>query len=398
MESDPQSLWNTLSLNNPDALLVDAGQDAAQNDTAAVDLCRMIRNEPRWSTLPIVVLGETASSVARSTGIDAVLPRDIEAAELIDSLHSRMRRVHIYRSFGQVDALTGTASIGHSKRMMMQLLHLSERQKQPFTLLVTQLDQIAAIRQNEGPSAADVVQHRLAQLLIQFFRSEDVVARWSGDEFVVALLGIDRDRAVGRVAQLLKKITQNPFPEPEWATIPVTLSVGLAQYPVDGETLEELHVSARKAFEIAQEHGGNRSLRAGEAPAPAPLLDRVDIVVVDGNAESIGPVIEVLQDDKLTVRWLRSGEEAIRALTGSSRSLGTSLVLLAAELPDIDGFLVFRQLLREVAVRNVIILADAPSQDQVLTALQLGALDYITRPFDIPALVERVHQALQADA
>jgi diguanylate cyclase (GGDEF)-like protein len=384
-------LWDALSLSNPDVLLLDAGM----SDAGALDVCRMIRNETRWSTLPIFVLGPVDDAGARATGVDEVLPRNLDGAQLILNIQSRMRRIQIYRSFGQMDALTGTSSIEHSKQLMQQLLHLSERQKQPFTLLVTQIDQIETIRQNDGPSAADVVQHRLAHLLIQFFRTEDVVARWSGDEFVVALFGIDRDRAVGRAAQLLKKITQNPFPEPEWASIPVTLSAGLAQFPVDGENLDDLHDAASQAFQMAHENGGNRALRSGEAPAPTPLLDRADVVVVDGNTESIGPVVEALQDDKLSVRWLHSGEEAIRILTGSSRSLGTSLVLLAAELPDIDGFLVFRQLLREVVVRNVIIMADAPSQDQVLTALQLGALDYISRPFDIPAIVERVRQALQ---
>lgn len=391
IKMSPQHLWDALSLSNPDVLLVDATMD----DSRALDLCRMIRNEARWSTLPILMMGSVDATAARLTGVDDVLPREIEGVRLIESLQSRMRRVQIYRSFGQMDALTGTSSIDHSKQMMTQLLHLSERQKQPFILLVTQLDQIETIRQNEGPGAADIVQHRLAQMLIQFFRAEDVVARWAGDEFVVALFGIDRDRAVGRAAQLLKKITQNPFPEPEWASIPVTLSAGLAQYPVDGETLDALYKSAKQAFLVARENGGNRALRSGEVPAPIPLLERVDVVVVDGNVESIGPVVEALQDDKLTVRWLHSGEEAIRTLTGTSRSLGTSLVLLAAELPDIDGFLVFRQLLREVVVRNVILLANAPSQDQVLIALQLGALDYITRPFDVLALVERVHQALQ---
>lgn len=391
VKQNPQDLWDALSLSNPDLLLM----DGTMSDSSAMDLCRMIRNDSRWATLPVLLLGSADVTLTRAAGVDEVLPRDIDGSKLIDCVQSRMRRIQIYRSFGQTDALTGTTCIEHSAQMMRQLLHLSVRQKQPFTLLVTELDQITTIREKEGPGAADVAQHRLAQLLIQFFRSEDVVARWSGDEFVVALFGIDRDHAVGRTNQLLKKIVQNPFPEPVWASVPVTLSVGLAQYPVDGEMLEELHESARQAFQMARQNGGNRVLRAGEAPSPSPLLDRVDVVVVDGSMEDAGPLVEALQDNKLSVRWLRTGEEAIRMLTGSSRSLGTSLVLLAAELPDIDGFLVFRQLLREVVVRNVIIMADAPTQDQVLSALQLGALDYITRPLDIPAMVERAHQAMQ---
>lgn len=391
LAGDPQSLWDALFHTHPDVLLLDSEPD----EEDALDLCQMIRNEPRWSTLPIVLLGACSPARARAVGVDAILPHDIEGAELVECLQSRMNRVHIYRNFGNIDTLTGTFSMAQSRKMTKQLLQLATRQKQPFTLLVAQLDQIAIIRKNQGPGAADIVQHRLAQLLIRLFRSEDVVARWSGDEIVVGMFGIDRNRALVRAGQLLERIARNPFPEPEWATIPVTLSIGLAQYPVDGEKLDKLYESAQQALQIAREHGGNRVLRTGEAAAPVPLLERVDVVAVDANAESIGPLIEALQDDKLSVRWLRSGEEAIRLLTGSSRSLGTSIVLLAAELPDMDGFRVFQQFLREVAVRDVIILADAPSQDQVLSALQLGAIDYITRPFDIAALVERVHAALQ---
>jgi len=396
VDEDPQSIWNTLSLSNPDLLLIDAGLD----NPGVLDLCRLIRNESRWSTIPILVVGASdaqSTNALLASGVDDCMPREIDGAQMVERVRSRMKRIQLYRSFGQVDALTGTSSIQQSTQLMNQLLRLSERQRQPFCLLVTALDQIEIIRKTEGPNAADVVQHRLAQLLVGFFRNEDVVARWEGDNFVVALFGIDRDRAVARATQLLHKITQNPFPEPEWASLPVTLSAGLAQYPVDGETIETLHEAAATAYQIARDHGGNRALRAGEVPTPSALLERVNVVVVDDNAESIGPVVEAMQEDKLTVRWLRTGADAIRTLTGSSRNVGTSLVLLAAELPDMDGFLVFRQLLREVVVRNVIILADQPSQDQVLAALQLGALDYISRPFDIPALLERVHNALDAE-
>ncbi len=391
LAGDPQSLWDALFHTHPDVLLLDSALDGE----GVLDLCHMIRNEPRWSTLPIVLLGARSPSLARAAGVDAILPYDIEGAELVECLQSRMNRVHIYRNFGNIDTLTGTLSMPQSRKMANQLLQLATRQKQPFTLLVAQLDQIAIIRENEGPGAADIVQHRLAQLFVQLFRSEDVVARWSGDEIVVGMFGIDRNRAVARAGQLLERITRNPFPEPEWAPGPVTLSIGLAQYPVDGEKIDKLYESAQQALQIAREHGGNRVLRTGEPAAPVPLLERVDVVAVDANAESMGPLIKVLQDDKLSVRWLRSGEEAIRLLTGPSRSLGTSIVLLAAELPDMDGFQVFQQFLREVAVRDVIILADAPSQDQVLSALQLGAIDYVTRPFDITALAERIHVALQ---
>ena len=387
---DLQSLWDALYIHHPDVLLLDSGF----NDEGAFDLCHMIRNEPRWSTLPILLLGAQSHSLARVFEADEILPKDIDGAELIEHLQNYLHRVGIYRNFGHVDPLTGTFSLAQSQEIMKNLLQLAMRHKQPFTLLITRLDQIATIRNIEGPGAADLLQHRLAQVLTESFRVEDVVARGEEEDLIVGMFGIDRNRALPRAEELLEKIARNPFPEPEWATIPVTLSVGLAQYPVDGETLEQLDESARQALHIAQKNGGNRALRTGEAPAPVPFLDRADVVVVDANAESIGPVIEALRNDKLSVRWLRSGEEAIRSLTGSSRTLGTSLVLLAAELPDMDGFLVFRQFLREIAIRDVMILANAPSQDQVLTALQLGAIDYITRPLDIPALVERVHEAL----
>ena len=105
----------------------------------------------------------------------------------------------------------------------------------------------------------------------------------------------------------------------------------------------------------------------------------------------------------LKYHFLRAGHRVTTAATGwealaAIRQDRPDLLLLDLMLPDLDGFGVCEILRRtsETATLPVVIISAWASGDSRNLGLELGALDYVTKPFSPHALVERVNRILQA--
>jgi len=119
------------------------------------------------------------------------------------------------------------------------------------------------------------------------------------------------------------------------------------------------------------------------------------IVIVEDEAEMARGLRDNLEFENYTVAHAATGQEGVELATSEP----TDLVLLDIMLPDIDGFEVCRRL-RDAGYRMPIIILSARSQEiDKVRGLELGADDYITKPFGLRELLARVHAALRrADA
>jgi DNA-binding response OmpR family regulator len=108
--------------------------------------------------------------------------------------------------------------------------------------------------------------------------------------------------------------------------------------------------------------------------------------------DSIGRLVKsyLEQQDGWRVVWLRSGEEAVAEL----RRHAVRLVVLDIGLPGIDGFEVCRQLRRETRAPILFLTARADEVDKVV-GLEIGADDYLVKPFSVRELVSRVKALLR---
>ena len=114
--------------------------------------------------------------------------------------------------------------------------------------------------------------------------------------------------------------------------------------------------------------------------------------------------ILIVEDDTLLVKFLRatlaaSGYAVEVAADGATALAVLSarpmdLVLLDLGLPEIDGIDVLRQL-RSWSDASVVVLSARDQQDEKVAALDLGADDYLTKPFGVPELLARVRAALR---
>ena len=120
------------------------------------------------------------------------------------------------------------------------------------------------------------------------------------------------------------------------------------------------------------------------------------ILIVDDDAIIRATLREMLEDQGYSVECAANGWEAIQAV----RIRRPDIILLDLMLPDLDGFGVCEILWREAATATIpiIIVSAWASADSRNLGLELGALDYITKPFSPQELVERVNRLLHARA
>jgi len=394
---DPRRFWDTLEETSPDLLMLDV--DMPHLDGTA--LCRVVRNDHRWRELPILFLTAhtDAATVQRvfTAGADDYVGKPIIGPELMARIHNRLERSYLLRSMAETDVLTSLANRRKSTQMLGQFLHLAGRQRQPLSLAILTLDHFKQMSDQHGHAMGDDVLHRLGELLQWSFRSEDVVARWGGEEFIVGMYGMPRDGGMHRLAEVLEALRQEEFASADGARFHVTFSAGIAEYPTDGIDLQTLYWAANQALYQAKEAGCNRILPAGWRLDQEPALRNADIVLVEDDETLAQILLHAFETRGYHHVWLRDGEEAVNSLAGSYPRLKTRVVLLDVDLPRLDGLAVLRRLAHDGLLQHtrVIMLTFRADEREVLEALELGAFDHVTKPFSLPVLMQRIRRTLQ---
>ena len=167
------------------------------------------------------------------------------------------------------DELTELPNRQLFSQSLEQTITLARRDDQKFAVLFVDLDRFKRINDTLGHSVGDELLKEVAGRLQKCTRSGDTVirfnsggdegiklARLGGDEFVIKLYGIEDENAVSTVASRIISVLTPPF-TCEGHQFVVTPSIGIAVYPQDGETGEELLMNADSAMYRAKFHGRN---------------------------------------------------------------------------------------------------------------------------------------------
>lgn len=258
--SDAKDFWAALAETAPDLLLLDLDMPAI----GGLDLCRLLRADSRWQSLPVLVL--TASTDSQTiqevfaAGADDYVTKPVVGPELLTRVTNRLDRVRLFREVAETDPLTKLANRRKFETEVERLRAMSARYHQPLSFAILDLDHFKLVNDEHGHPTGDRVLVGLAELLSATFRSEDVIARWGGEEFAVAMYGMSRADGVSRVTSVLESFGTLRFPTPNGPPLRVTFSGGVAQFDLDGTDLHEVYRKADEALFTAKEAGRERVL------------------------------------------------------------------------------------------------------------------------------------------
>jgi diguanylate cyclase (GGDEF)-like protein len=119
------------------------------------------------------------------------------------------------------------------------------------------LDHFKAVNDSAGHLAGDEVLRVFGDLLKHNARASDIICRYGGEEFLLVLPGMTEEGAVERAEQLRREMAATPVNH-DGSQIRVTVSFGVATFPIHGRTTDELIAAADSALYSAKIDGRNR--------------------------------------------------------------------------------------------------------------------------------------------
>jgi diguanylate cyclase (GGDEF)-like protein len=389
---NPGLFWDALERVNPDLVVLDVDMPKV----SGLELCRALRAEARWESLPVMVLTARTDQATVvdvfAAGADDFVAKPLIGPELLARINGRLERVRLFRALAETDTLTGLANRRRSFEALSEALATADRLLEPLSLAIVDLDGFKALNDTHGHAAGDAALRAVAGALNRTFTGTESVARWGGDEFVIGIPGLSAADARERVGSFLEELRAADVGT---ANQRVRASAGVAEYPRDAGDLDALHRAADGALYNAKSAGGDRVHDAGAVHQGDP--ERVDVVLVEDDEALCELVEHALRTRGYTTRRIMDGLEAAIELAAATPEVVASIVLLDWDLPSIDGLRILTTMAENGTLRHtrVIMLTGRASEAEVLQALEAGATDHVAKPFSIPVLMQRVRQALQ---
>jgi diguanylate cyclase (GGDEF)-like protein/putative nucleotidyltransferase with HDIG domain len=179
----------------------------------------------------------------------------------------------------QEDSLTDTLTgLPNTRFMFMHLtreLARADRLKSEVSLLVMDLDSFKEINDNHGHHVGDRALREVAAVLRAAIRPYDICVRYAGDEFIVVLSGCGRDEAEQKRVEMQQAVDRVVFEARPGKRVPLSISVGAAVFPHDGDTYETLLAQADSR--MYRDKGRRKKTpprgRFSQAAPTFPLLD-----------------------------------------------------------------------------------------------------------------------------
>ena len=245
------------------------------------------------------------------------------------------------------------------------------------------LDDFKLVNDTLGHHAGDLAIKAAARAMRSCIRDTDMLVRYGGDEFVLVLPGIGRDDFRNKLRTLARKVAETTVHG--YPTLKLAVSVGgvLAA----GRTIGDSARSADKLMYRAKQH---KEAVVTEADLPnLPEYHKPLVLIVD-DSEMNREILREMLKDGYDILEAASGEDGLEAIRQHGELI--SLVLLDIMMPGINGFEVLSQMSRDGIIDDipVIMISSEDRQEAVLNAYELGASDYISRPFDIRVVRHRV--------
>ncbi|MCA9654865.1 MAG: diguanylate cyclase [Myxococcales bacterium] len=170
-----------------------------------------------------------------------------------------VQNARMYQSMEEratTDGLTRLTNRRAFNERFDQLHALAERTGQKYAVILTDIDHFKSVNDTYGHPVGDQVLQRAASVFAGRSRRVDIVARYGGEEFVLVLPDTDGAGAEHFANELRKEIGEMTMTS-EHGNFQVTISMGVAEFPADGNDRGELLERADQALYWCKEHGRN---------------------------------------------------------------------------------------------------------------------------------------------
>lgn len=226
-----------------------AGQPIAGPGGHMVGVICIIDQKPRdFSGEDVLLLGD----------LGRIVEQEIVSCRMSDTQLALVEKLNDVRLEGMVDGLTRLWNRKAIDQLLVAEVERAERGKCPFALIMGDLDHFKAVNDTFGHPMGDAVLREVATRLRRAARAYDVVGRYGGEEFLLALPNSTREEANVVCQRMLSYIAKDPVVAQQQA-IDVTISLGgTVLHPGTALSVEALIRKADAALYTSKNNGRNR--------------------------------------------------------------------------------------------------------------------------------------------
>ena len=258
---DPDDCW-AMRRNKPH------GMASEESDL----ICKHVESEnvKGYLCLPMVAHGEIMGLLHiryadENEGAKNILAQSaLAATEQLSLILANLRLRETLKNQSIRDPQTGLFNRRYMEDSLVRELSRAERMGKTVVVAMVDIDQFKRLNDTYGHTAADAVLREWSELLKAKFRGSDIVCRYGGEEFVIILPDISMDDARQRLEQLRRDLAHMVVREDGQSIQAVTVSMGLACYPVHGQNSQSLLQAADQALYRAKDLGRDRIEVAAE--------------------------------------------------------------------------------------------------------------------------------------
>ena len=251
------------------------------------------------------------------------------------------------------------------------------------------LDDFKLYNDTCGHNAGDLVLNTVVGIIRGCIRKTDILIRYGGDEFLLILQDVDEEIFSKKLKQIRDMVCEAEVPG--YARLRLTVSIGGVL--ADNETIESA-VARADGLMYQAKNRKNMIVTEKSGIDSAEAKERQQILIVDDSQINCEILAEILKDE-YRILEAANGEECINLL--KQYGTGIALLLLDINMPVMDGFEVLALMNRKHWIEDipVIMISSEDSASYVRRAYEMGASDYISRPFDVQVVHQRVSNTIK---
>lgn len=252
---------------------------------------------------------------------------------------------------------------------------------------VIDLDDFKLFNDTYGHDGGDLVLTTVVNVIRHYIRRTGILVRYGGDEFLLILPGIEKEVFSQKLRMIQEKIHATHIPGFNRRK----LSVSIGGVMFTHGRLEEAITKADRLMYMAKGHKNIVVTRWEQKQNTDKMKKRnlPQLLVVD-DSEMNREILKEILGKEYRILEACDGEEALKMLEQYGPEI--SLVLLDIIMPKMDGFEVLAYMNRDKWIEDipVIMISSEGSESYIRRAYELGASDYISRPFDAKVVYQRV--------
>ncbi|SDN28475.1 diguanylate cyclase (GGDEF) domain-containing protein [Paenibacillus sp. yr247] len=400
--ADVESAKKLLRLHTYDLVTL----DLMMHPQSGYELFEFLKDDPTLKCLPLIVLSgrNDLNDKVRCfhLGADDYVTKPFQYEELAARIYGLLKRTKNFEQLAFRDPLTGVFNRRYFDQQIRMELQRIELYPAPISLVFIDIDCFKKINDTYGHHVGDLVLQGLAHLLQVNLRSTDLLARFGGEEFVIALPNTAVEQAITTMQDILDKVRTKAVAQYEGQTFSITFSAGVAEWQ-EGMTVAEWVSKADDAMYQAKQQGRNRIVGASEEDdggtmprksAATPQLPKKNLLIVENDPILRAILTSHLEHLPITITLATNGEEALGLLLGRS----FDACILDGMMPKLDGFTLLEQIKKDTRLSHrdmkVLMLSGKKKEEDVARGFQMGADDYMTKPFSLVELEVRVKQLM----